>query len=185
LIGTIPCPSCRNHAKDYFSKSNLKETDILASSTAYEDWAFTFHNVVNSRLGKSQYTKAELFANYSDWSPEYFIDQYLRAINSVTRLNFNDKSVRAGASTLMGELNTATQKSQEIIASTLAIMEDCDTVVVDALAAPDHLQPGYNASQAMVENIVSLVKPPVENDTEGFMTEATDEYDPAEYESTQ
>lgn len=186
LIGTIPCPSCRNHAKDYFSKSNLKEADILASSTAYEDWAFTFHNVVNSRLGKSQYTKAELFANYSDWSPEYFIDQYLRAINSVTRLNFNDKSVRAGASTLMGELNTATQKSQEIISSTLAIMEDCDTVVVmDAPAAPDHLQPGYIESQAMVENIVSLVEPPVENDTEGFMTEATDEYDPAEYESTQ
>ena len=102
-------------------------------------------------------------------------------------MNFNDKSVRAGAGGLMGELNTATEKSQEIIASTLAIMGDCDTVVVmDAPAAPDHLQPGYiTTSQEIVENIVSLVEPPVENDAEGFMTEATDEYDPAEYESTQ
>ena len=192
LIGTIPCPSCRNHAKDYFSKSNLKEADILANSTAYEDWAFIFHNVVNGRLGKSQYTKDEMFAVYSDWSPEYFIDQYLRAINSITRLNFNDKSVRAGVGTLMGELNTATQKSQEIIASTLAIMGDCETMVVtDAPAAPDYLQPGYIETQAIVENIVSLVEPP-EDDNEVYMTEAEvfqdgdgDEYDPAEYESTQ
>lgn len=132
LLGTIPCPSCRNHAKDYYSKSNLKDADIQSSPSAYEDWAFTFHNVVNGRLGKSQYTKEELFANYMDWAPEYYIDQYLRAINSVTRLNFNDGSIRKSMGGLIGELNIATEKSQEIINNTLAILHSSASTSVEA-----------------------------------------------------
>jgi hypothetical protein len=178
LIGTIPCPSCRNHAKDYYSKSNLKEGDIQSNPSAYEDWAFTFHNVVNGRLGKSQYTKEELFQSYLDWSPEYFIDQYLRAINSITRLNFNDRSVRASASGLIGELTTATQKSQEIISNTLAIIGDCELDATEAIQPIQPTQdcapmPDDESESTIVDNVVFTVPEP---------GEATDEYDPSEYE---
>lgn len=122
LIGTIPCPSCRNHAKDYYMKNGISDKDIEESCAVYEDWAFNFHNIVNSRLGKGQFRKEEMFEIYNDWSPEIYIDEYLRAINSVTRLNFNDKSVRAAAGGLLTELSTTIARSQEIIKNTIEMM---------------------------------------------------------------
>lgn len=114
LIGTIPCPSCRNHAKEYYMKNGIGNG--RDNSRAYEEWAFTFHNTVNSRLGKSGFSYEQLEIVAEGWGgPEEYIDQYLRAINAVMKLNVDEKGLRSRAAGLIGEINKAVEASESVL----------------------------------------------------------------------
>jgi hypothetical protein len=88
-----------------------------------------------------------------DWAPEYYIDQYLRAINSVTRLNFNDGSIRKSMGGLIGELNIATEKSQEIINNTLAILHSSASTSVEAETGIEGLLPLPLAAEPVTNEV--------------------------------
>jgi len=48
FVTSLPCAECREHAAGHVVRSPPN----LASSEAFQVWAWRFHNVVNARLGK-------------------------------------------------------------------------------------------------------------------------------------
>jgi Erv1 / Alr family len=56
LIPLIPCPGCSMHAMYYYMNHRLN--DIQTGQEAYE-WIIAFHNDVNKRNGKREYTVKE------------------------------------------------------------------------------------------------------------------------------
>jgi hypothetical protein len=53
----LPCPECTRHASHFLATAN--ETTIKTKEELIE-MLFVFHNTVNRRLGKSQFTKSSL-----------------------------------------------------------------------------------------------------------------------------
>jgi FAD-linked sulfhydryl oxidase len=52
-IDALPCAVCQLHAMDYLLKKGTGPNALdMCNSFAFQKWVFTFHNVVNERLGK-------------------------------------------------------------------------------------------------------------------------------------
>ncbi len=66
LIEDLPCSECQCHAMGYVGRHPVR----LATSEAFQLWAFQFHNKANMRLGKPELT-------YDEYRGEY--DQELAA----------------------------------------------------------------------------------------------------------
>lgn len=48
FVSNLPCEECRRHATHYVTSNPPN----LASSDAFQEWAWRFHNAANARLGK-------------------------------------------------------------------------------------------------------------------------------------
>jgi len=57
LLSVLPCPDCAKHATDAMEKIDVKHVPTKA---ALKQVLWKFHNSVNARLGKKQFTEAEL-----------------------------------------------------------------------------------------------------------------------------
>jgi hypothetical protein len=57
LCSVLPCPDCARHATDTLAKVELKH---VMTKDALKEMLWTFHNSVNARLRKKQFTKDEL-----------------------------------------------------------------------------------------------------------------------------
>jgi hypothetical protein len=62
FIGRLPCPACIAHAKEYMQAFPVDVT----SSYAFQRWWWTFHNAVNARLRKPQFTYEQYLGKYVD-----------------------------------------------------------------------------------------------------------------------
>ena len=56
----LPCKECKMHCSQYMSK----HPPNLTSSCELQKWAFNFHNNINVRLGKPQFTVAQYQRKY-------------------------------------------------------------------------------------------------------------------------
>jgi hypothetical protein len=61
----IPCQSCREHATAYIEKHIDTFDDICSSRTRLFNFFVDFHNFVNKRLGKREWTYEEAYNLYS------------------------------------------------------------------------------------------------------------------------
>ena len=61
--GCLPCPHCTEHAKIFMNSVN---GTTVRTKEALIDMLFTFHNLVNRRIGKEQYNRENLkiYRNY-------------------------------------------------------------------------------------------------------------------------
>ena len=57
LMYVLPCPDCANHATEAMAKIELKH---IPTKAAFKQVIWKFHNSVNARIGKRQFTEAEL-----------------------------------------------------------------------------------------------------------------------------
>jgi hypothetical protein len=62
FLTSLPCPACRAHAAAY---ARAHPPD-LTGSLQYQMWAWAFHNAVNKRLGKAQFTVEQYRALYRE-----------------------------------------------------------------------------------------------------------------------
>jgi hypothetical protein len=73
----LPCIECTKHAKEYIGKHGLNP-NILNTKEKLKEYLFTFHNAVNSRLGKPQFTDydkyktAKMHPIYQNFKIYYF-----------------------------------------------------------------------------------------------------------------
>jgi hypothetical protein len=69
LPNILPCPHCREHAQDYLKTHPFAESVKPISSTKelhtfLVDYFYTFHEAVNTRLGKPSFDKTLLTSTY-------------------------------------------------------------------------------------------------------------------------
>lgn len=61
-IDTLPCPECHYEATNYI-RHNRPD---LSSSYSLQIWMWRFHNAVNARTGKKQFSFQDYLNKYSD-----------------------------------------------------------------------------------------------------------------------
>ena len=60
FIESLPCPNCKMHATRYIQQNPINLTD----NKHFQIWVWKFHNSVNQRTGKPQFSKQEYDAKY-------------------------------------------------------------------------------------------------------------------------
>ena len=76
--GCLPCPECTGHATAFMKTvngNNVKTKEDLINML------FTFHNTVNRRLGKSQFTKESLVI-YNSYRIDIALINFIRGYSS-------------------------------------------------------------------------------------------------------
>jgi hypothetical protein len=58
ICKALPCPTCREHASTLLEK--YKHYQVLTSKTQLKNWLLGFHNVVNKKLNKPEFTYSQL-----------------------------------------------------------------------------------------------------------------------------
>jgi hypothetical protein len=106
LIDTIPCPSCRNHAAQYYKSHSLgnSATDIAL----FETWIFEFHNTVNRRLYKPVLSRAEADRVSESIQPKETLDMYFEAINVHIKPNINKQLIQTTATQILETIKNHT-----------------------------------------------------------------------------
>lgn len=112
LIDTIPCPSCKHHASYEFKRTTVPDLSNKINSNFIEMWAFNFHNNVNRRIRRFNYSYTTLTNTTYDGDLYQLVDEYYESIKSgKTRL---EKSIITSYIDNIYKL-TNTVVSQEII----------------------------------------------------------------------
>ena len=87
LCGNLPCPECSQHATSSLNAVNMNS---INSRENLIEFIWQFHNRVNSRTGKSQYTREECKCKYSRAITRIILGNFL----SVFKMNArNDKAM--------------------------------------------------------------------------------------------
>ena len=76
ICANLPCPECRNHAT-----SSLKNINNIKTKQQLVDICFLFHNHVNKRLGKPQFTKKEHDIKYEKYNLEKVVIRFIEIMN--------------------------------------------------------------------------------------------------------
>ena len=61
----LPCENCANHATAYIESKHHELDDIVSSRSNLFKFFWEFHNTVNRRLGKSDVSLADAYAQFS------------------------------------------------------------------------------------------------------------------------
>ena len=61
ILGSLPCPTCSSHATKYLKSSSFSR---IERRDHLKIWLHQFHNVVNRRLGKPEFSVEERDALY-------------------------------------------------------------------------------------------------------------------------
>jgi len=62
ICSNVPCPICKSHAKNYLSRVSKNK---IKTKEDCKRFFYDFHNVVNQRTNKPQFTNYDIYANYS------------------------------------------------------------------------------------------------------------------------
>tara|TARA_R110002072_G_scaffold178994_2_gene334939 strand:- start:207 stop:662 length:456 start_codon:yes stop_codon:yes gene_type:complete len=62
LCGNLPCPDCTNHATETLNSANVR---AINNRENIIEFIWQFHNKVNARTGKPQFTREECKRKYS------------------------------------------------------------------------------------------------------------------------
>jgi hypothetical protein len=71
-IGSIECDLCHDEANAYIEQNPI----MLKNSMALQQWAFTFHNAVNIRIGKEKMTPVKYQELYIKQRVNVSFDEY-------------------------------------------------------------------------------------------------------------
>ncbi len=74
VCSNLPCPYCKSHAVDYMSKINFKN---ITSSNDLKLMLFTFHNSVNKRTNKPDFSIDELNSKYKQGNIVNIVNHFL------------------------------------------------------------------------------------------------------------
>jgi|TARA_R110002072_G_scaffold13651_6_gene57455 hypothetical protein len=87
LCGNLPCPECSQHATSSLNAVNMNS---INSRENLIEFIWQFHNRVNGRTGKSQYTREECRRKYSCAITRIILSNFI----SVFKMNArNDKAM--------------------------------------------------------------------------------------------
>lgn len=82
LPSLLPCPTCRDHARDFIQKSNLNAA--VQSREQLIEFYVTFHNAVNARLNKPpvsfEQAKTMYHQLHPGWGPPYWFFYHMTAL---------------------------------------------------------------------------------------------------------
>jgi len=70
----LPCPYCKSHAEEYMSKINFRN---ITSSNDLKLMLFTFHNTVNKRTNKPDFSIDELNTKYKQGNIINIVNHFL------------------------------------------------------------------------------------------------------------
>jgi hypothetical protein len=62
LPSAIPCLTCKNHAMDYLQSKDLSM--VVNDKKSLIQFVLDFHNNVNKRLGKKEWTLKQVYSRY-------------------------------------------------------------------------------------------------------------------------
>lgn len=62
----FPCEICRPHAMEYLRNNPFKPYIESSEPDSMFDWVLKFHNTVNRRLNKKEFTKLEALDKYKE-----------------------------------------------------------------------------------------------------------------------
>ena len=87
LCANLPCPDCTQHATDSLKNANVRAINSKENIT---EFIWQFHNKVNARTGKTQFSREECHRKYSLAITRIIFTNFI----SVFRMNArNDKAM--------------------------------------------------------------------------------------------
>ena len=87
LCANLPCPDCTQHATDSLKNANVRAINSKENIT---EFIWQFHNKVNARTGKTQFSREECHRKYSLAITKIIFTNFI----SVFRMNArNDKAM--------------------------------------------------------------------------------------------
>lgn len=104
LIDTIPCPSCRNHAAQYYKTHPLGNLSV--DTAAFETWIFEFHNTVNTRLYKPKLSRDEANRVSETIQPKETLGMYFEAINAHIKPNIPKNTIQTTATRILDTIQS-------------------------------------------------------------------------------
>lgn len=90
ICSCLPCDECTQHATQYIKRINF---NAIQTKEDFKQMLFTFHNTVNARTGKPQFTNFDMYKSFRlKQTYIYFKQEYNR--NRVNNRRFSDTMFR-------------------------------------------------------------------------------------------
>ena len=93
ICNNLPCPTCRQHA--IISISTANKNLILQSKKNLILFLFDFHNKVNKRINKKEFTFSDMEIKYNNCNLPKIINNFINVFNNIpANKNFADSLQR-------------------------------------------------------------------------------------------
>lgn len=107
ICNSLPCQTCRSHAKEYIKNNPMEEHVKNSDPLSLFIWTWTFHNTVNNRLGKNIISYEVAYHIYNNLKNETETKQEKKSVCSkectdtdkdknVKKIKKEDKNMKKG-----------------------------------------------------------------------------------------
>lgn len=80
ICSNLPCPDCQEHATKVLSMTNKKV--VTASKEALINFLHTFHNMVNKKIKKPEFSREALNEKYARANTQNVISHFIQVMSS-------------------------------------------------------------------------------------------------------
>ena len=80
ICNNLPCPDCQDHAASVLSMTNKKH--VTGSKEALINFLHTFHNIVNKKIKKPEFSRDALNEKYSRANTHRVISHFIQIMSS-------------------------------------------------------------------------------------------------------
>lgn len=80
ICSNLPCPDCAEHATALLNSINVNA--VCASSESLKSFLYYFHNNVNSKIKKPQFTQEEANARYAKANTQPVVIQFIQIMET-------------------------------------------------------------------------------------------------------
>lgn len=98
----LPCPFCRDHAVEILRKANTNQVSNKADLMIF---MWQFHNIVNKKLRKREFTYEEYVNKYKNMVPQNAVETFLRKMYKTKERNVRQMTSKLSRNIKMKQFN--------------------------------------------------------------------------------